>query len=199
VVQSNETLPADQMANWERWKESLIHLEDIKIPRTYLPGSFSNCKERSVYIFCDASELAIAAVGYLKTTSQRDECNVGFIMGRGKLAPPHGHTVPRPELCAAVLAVELACCISYHLSILIEEFSMYSDNRVVLGYICNTSRRFYTYVTNRVSFIQRMTKPVQWSFVPTERNPADQATRALPAQDLKDSAWINGPAQLMVD
>jgi hypothetical protein len=197
TVDWDETLPADQMENWERWKESLVHLEDIKIPRTYLPGSLSNCKEKSVHIFCDASELAIAAVGYLKTTSQKDECNVGFIMGRGKLAPPHGHTIPRLELCAAVLAVELACSISDHLSIPIEEFSMYSDSRVVLGYIFNTSRRFYTYVTNRVSFIQKMTKPVQWSYVPTEKNPADQATRALPAQDLKGSTWINGPAHLM--
>lgn len=197
AVDWDETLPAEQMGDWKRWKESLVHLEDIKIPRTYLPGSLSNCKEKSVHIFCDASELAIAAVGYLKTTSQKDECNVGFVMGRGKLAPPHGHTIPRLELCAAVLAVELACSISDHLSIPIDEFSMYSDSRVVLGYIYNTSRRFYTYVTNRVSFIQKMTKPVQWSFVPTERNPADQATRALPAQDLKDSAWIKGPAYLI--
>lgn len=56
----------------------------------------------------DASSTAIAAVAYLKTTDSDGEINVGFICGKAKLAPRPEITIPRLELCAAVLAVEIA-------------------------------------------------------------------------------------------
>ncbi|KAK0149700.1 hypothetical protein N1851_009554 [Merluccius polli] len=37
----------------------------------------------------------------------------------------------------------------------------------MLGYICNESRHFYVYISNRV----------EWQYVPTDENPADVATR----------------------
>ena len=33
---------------------------------------------------------------------------MGYIFGKTKVAPVHGHTISRLELCAAVLAVEVA-------------------------------------------------------------------------------------------
>ena len=189
-------LSSDQIEIWEHWRDSLVHLGNLKIPRTYAQLSLENCAHRSVHIFCDASEMAIAAVGYIKIMSHDNTDELGFVLGKSKLAPTHGHSVPRLELCAAVLAVEIGCSIADHLSLPIEEFNFYSDSKIVLGYIFNTTRRFYTYVTNRVSFIRKITKPEQWKFVSTEKNPADQATRALPAHQLKDSAWLNGPPHL---
>lgn len=48
-----------------------------------------------------------------------------------------GHTVPRVELCAAGLAVQLADVIYEQLKIDREDFSNYSDSQGVLGYIMN--------------------------------------------------------------
>ncbi|XP_056000809.1 uncharacterized protein LOC130046450 [Ostrea edulis] len=62
-------LSSDQIEVWERWKDSLVHLGNLKIPRTYAPMSLENCVHRSVHVFCDASEMAIAAVGYIKMAS----------------------------------------------------------------------------------------------------------------------------------
>lgn len=47
-------------------------------------------------------------VAYLRVIDTDGQCHVGFIMGKAKLAPSSAHTVPHLELCAAVLAVELA-------------------------------------------------------------------------------------------
>ena len=58
-----------------------------------------------------------------------------------------------------------------------DETFFYSDSRVVLGYIQNKTCRFYTYVSNRVDKILRLTKPEQWLYVNTADNPADCATR----------------------
>lgn len=49
------------------------------------------------------------------------------------------------------------------------------------------------YVNNRVQRIQKSTRPEQWKHVPTDQNPADQATRSVLAADLSHSMWLTGP------
>lgn len=42
-----------------------------------------------------------------RVTNDENQCHVGFIMGKAKLAPYPAHRIPCLELCAAVLAVEM--------------------------------------------------------------------------------------------
>ena len=44
--------------------------------------------------FCDASEKAIAAVVYLQGTLPDGRRNLGFVLGKAKVAPLHGHSIP---------------------------------------------------------------------------------------------------------
>ncbi len=74
---------------------------------------------------------------YLKITDFAGNNLIGFVMGKAKLSPGPEHTVPRLELCAAVLAVELADLISAELDLQLDAITYYSDSKVVLGYICN--------------------------------------------------------------
>ena len=71
------------------------------------------------------------------------------------------------------------------------------SSKVVLGYIGNQTRRFFTYVANRVEKIRSVSSPQQWTFVTTHLNPADDGTRGLPVENMKDSKWLNGPQFLM--
>ncbi|VDI02885.1 Hypothetical predicted protein [Mytilus galloprovincialis] len=82
----------------------LIAIETLRIPRTYVPY-LSKTATKELHVFSDASEKAIAAVAYLRTTDSSGEPNIGFILGKAKVAPTSGHTIPRLELSAAVLAV----------------------------------------------------------------------------------------------
>lgn len=117
-------------------------------------------------------------------------------MGKAKIAPHPEHTVPRLELCAAVLAVELAELITSEMDIDLKDIQLYTDSKVVLGYIYNETRRFYVYVNNSVLRIRRATHLTQWRYVPTDHNPADHATRAVAACNLKYTTWFTGPAFL---
>lgn len=67
---------------------------------------------------------------------------------------------------------------------------------MVLGYIYNTNRRFFVYVANRVTRIRKSTQPEQWHFVSTDQNPADCATRPVPASLLGQTNWFSGPLWL---
>ena len=191
----DDPLPEVFCEQWESWSSSLEQLSNIHIPRMFVPQSLSSVKNPEVLIFCDASEAAIAAAAYLKVEHQ-----IGFIMGKSKLAPLAGHTIPRLELCGAVLATEIGEFISDHLSIPNHSMKYFTDSKVVLRYIRNRTRRFYTYVSNRIAHIHAVSNPNQWSYVPTHLNPADAATRGS-VSDVKTSLdiWLAGPAHLCTE
>ena len=179
-------MPEDLVSRWQEWKQSLKEINQLEIPRTY--GSDATTSSRELHVFGDASEKGIAAVGYLRTTSQ-----VSFVLGKTKLSPKHATTMPRMELCAAVLAVELGSFINRTLGLPIDTTTYYSDSKVTLGYIQNRTRRFFIYVSNRVQRILSQSKPEQWNYVPTQHNPADLGTRRVAADELMDSVWLSGP------
>lgn len=196
TVDWDAPLSPEKEAEWNAWRGSLQDLMRFETPRAYTAVSLSKAVKKEIHVFADASIQAIAAVAYLKVTDSDATCHVGFIMGKAKLAPHPNHTVPRLELCAAVLAVDLAELIVRELDCKLDALEFYTDSKVVLGYICNETRRFYVYVSNRVQKIRRFTHPEQWHYVPTSSNPADVATRSVPATYLTETMWLTGPAFL---
>lgn len=147
-------------------------------------------------MFSDASTKAIGAVAYLRVIAEDGSCHVGFILDKAKLAPLSEPTIPRLELCAAVLAVEMAEVILDEMDIKTDAVKFYCDSKEVLGYIYNETKRFYVYVHNRIQRICQSTKPEQWIYVTSELNPADHASRAVPASHLAETTWLRGPAFL---
>ena len=185
-------LPGNREAEWTRWRDSLKDLQELQIPRTYTSFSPSSTLLKELCVFADASTMAIAAVAYLKATTGHTE--VGFIFGKAKLAPQPDLSIPRLELCAAVLAVEIAELIVGEMDLEVDCITYYSDSKVVLGYIPNQARRFFVYVNNRVQRIRQSTSPDQWRHVPTDHNPADHGSRSIQAALSSSTTWPSGPA-----
>lgn len=99
----DDPLPSDLEREWQQWRSSLKELEHINSPRCYGSGTTGKTvKERRV--FSEASSEAVAATAFLRTTNHEGNTEVSFVLGKAKLAPTGGHTIPRLELCAAVLA-----------------------------------------------------------------------------------------------
>ncbi|KAK3087380.1 hypothetical protein FSP39_005210 [Pinctada imbricata] len=193
----DEPLPQEFLHKWIEWKSTLKDLESLQIPCTFASCSLSMTKSKDLLIFSDASEMAIASVAYLRTTLHSGEQHIGFIIGKAKLAPKHGHTVPRLELCAAVMATELYSTIKDELDIQFDSVNFYTDSKVVIGYIQNQTKRFFTYVANRVEKIRRCSEPGNWNYVPSKHNPADEGTRSISVKDMQGSLWLNGPLDFL--
>ncbi|XP_062590301.1 uncharacterized protein LOC134251896 [Saccostrea cucullata] len=186
-------LPEEFQSRWDDWTQSLTRLGALNVPRKYLPIGFSQLQEKNVLIFTDASEVAIASVAYL-FHSHGGDINLGFIMGKSKVAPRPATSIPRLELCAAVLGVEIATIIRDQLDINADHFKFYTDSRIVLGYVYNRTKRFLTYVSNRVQRILSFSKSSQWNYIPTDQNPADHGTKSTIDSALYDS-WLSGPIE----
>ncbi|XP_070550671.1 uncharacterized protein [Ptychodera flava] len=132
----------------------------------------------------------------MRLINHEDNVNVSFILGKAKVNPTHAVSIPRLELCAAVLATELAQKITSEIGLNIDNVIYHTDSEIVLGYINNTSKRFHVYVANRVEKIHNISSPHQWRHVSTHENPADIASRSIPAPKLNSTIWLSGPAFL---
>ena len=86
-------------------------------------------------VLSDASELSRAACAYLRLTSVSGEQRLGFVIGKTKLAPKHGHTVPRLELCAVVLATEMYDAIAMEFDTSFDAVYFFADSKMVIDYI----------------------------------------------------------------
>lgn len=193
----DELMSEDLLSEWEKWKVSLKDLESLE--RRFSTFPLKDAITKELHMYSDASKEAIGTVAYLKIYDSQGNSEHGFVMGKSKIAPSHGHTIPSLELCAAVLAVEVANFLVEHLDITVDKTRFYTDSMVVLGYINNETRRFYTYVSNRVDKIRKSSEASQWSYVRTHNNPADQATRPTTASNLENSIWLKGPPSVSCD
>ncbi|XP_035985471.1 uncharacterized protein LOC118558973 isoform X4 [Fundulus heteroclitus] len=103
-------------------------------------------------------------------------------------------TIPRLELTAAVLAVRVNKLLQKELQIQLEKPVFWTDSTTVLKYISSETRRFHTFVANRISVIREATDVNQWRYVSSKENPADDASRGMRAEEfLKCRRWIHGP------
>ncbi|XP_078330327.1 uncharacterized protein LOC111129274 [Crassostrea virginica] len=188
----DEPLPDHLLLEWDKWRSNLPKLETLRIPRVMV-SNLCESHKKELLIYCDASEHAIATVCYLHVSYANGSTSTGFVLGKAKVAPVSGHTIPRLELCAAVLAVDVAQLVKDHLQIDVNDIKFFSDSRVVLGYINNDKKRFYVYVANRVAHIRKFSDPSQWYYIRSEMNPADVSTRGISADDIQTSIWLHGP------
>lgn len=87
-----------------------------------------------------------------------------------------------------MLASEIGSTVLEQVNLTFDEVKLYSDRKVVLGYINNRTRRFFNYVSNRVDKIHRLTKTEQWNYIPSEHNPANCGTRGLLVETLHEGS-----------
>lgn len=115
-------------------------------------------------------------------------------MAKSRVAPIKPMSIPRLELTAAVVAVNVATMLKSELDYEDLRTMFYSDSEVVLGYINNDARRFHTYVGNRVQHIRGRSKPEYWHHVSGKDNPADEASCGLAVREILDNQkWFTGP------
>ena len=129
--------------------------------------------------------------------NQRNEVHVSFLMAKSRVAPIKPISIPRLELTAAVVSVNVTRMLKSELDVDNVQCYYYTDSEIVIGYINNDARRFHVYVGNRVQHIRDRSSPEEWFHVPGKGNPADEASRGLTAKELIQSKrWFKGPSFL---
>ncbi|XP_061400562.1 uncharacterized protein LOC133336292 [Musca vetustissima] len=176
----DDSLLAATEAEWKRFVLSYPHVNSIRIPRLvqYVPGCSSE-----LHVFSDASTKAYAGVVYIRVESPDGKIFVNLLSCKTKVAPLKSVSLPRLELCGAVLASDLLKTIVREIDIEFSRIYCWTDSTIVLGWLKKTPSTWTTFVANRVSRIQENIGNYNWYHVKSEENPADLGSEVHPRQN----------------
>ena len=103
-VDWDDALPEDVVCKWLTWVKELPHISKIRIPRW--TGFTPHTRVVELHGFADASKLAYGAVLYLRLATET-EVLISLQVAKSKVAPVKTLSIPRIEICAAVLLVRV--------------------------------------------------------------------------------------------
>ncbi|GFT85210.1 integrase catalytic domain-containing protein [Trichonephila clavipes] len=193
----NDLLPAEEYREWQQFLVSLENINNIEIPRRILVA-FPEVIE--IHGFADASERCYGAAVYCKSKTLKSETLVRLITSKSRVALIKSLTIPRLELCAAVLLAKLVKRVVAALQLETAELYLWSDSMIVLEWLRKEPMDLKTFVQNRVAKIQELYPNQLWRHVPSDQNPADLVSRGVdPDKLLQQNLWFNGPTFLSGD
>lgn len=193
-VSWDDPLPPHLGLIWSNFASQLPAISQISLPRFI--GQSSD--EVHLIGFCDASERGYAAVLYIRTVDNHLP-RVTLLKSKTRVAPVKTMTIPRLELCAALLLAKLyESVMDSFSSFPCLQIHLFSDAQIVLTWLQTPPHQLKIFVSNRVQQILAITPLFMWKHVPTHLNPADLASRGAAPQDLiQNSFWWTGPQFLL--
>ncbi|XP_008180992.1 uncharacterized protein LOC103308762 [Acyrthosiphon pisum] len=175
-VQWDEPLPNSIQDEWKEYRTSLMSLNELVVPRK-IKGD-CNIINIQIHGFADASIEAYGCCLFLRNTNSDGVHTSKLICAKSKVAPLKVVSLPRLELCAAILLVRLASRVIPKIQLDVSKKYFWSDSNIVLAWITSQSTKWRrTFVTHRVGEIQEKTSVADWNHVDTKDNPADIISR----------------------
>jgi len=102
----DEEMPKKGLHRWEKWLSSLPQLRNVSLPRFNL-NSYENMQKCQLHVFSVASTTGCGAVCYLRAVDRNGNVSCTLAMSKARLVSKGETSIPRLELIAAVMAVQL--------------------------------------------------------------------------------------------
>ncbi|CAI6360799.1 unnamed protein product [Macrosiphum euphorbiae] len=181
-------VPPHIQLEWETYNNYLNELNSFNIPRWL--GSDKK-KQIEIHGFADASMKAYGACIYMRTTDTEGIIKSQLVCAKSRIAPVNVISIPRLELCAALLLSRLIDVIIPALRLNISRRYLWTDSTVTLAWIAAESSKWKTFVANRVGEIHTLTDRAEWGHVTSNDNPADVLSRGCTPSELKyNTQWL---------
>ncbi|XP_075990248.1 uncharacterized protein LOC142985891 [Anticarsia gemmatalis] len=144
----DDKLPKNIHQEWQSIKCDLVNINNVEIPRWL--GYDDTCR-LELHGFCDASQKAYGCVIYIKVIKQ-NKVDIKLIVGKSRLVPCKKEvSLPRLELCGALLLSEVMIKIKQALSPDVDiKVHGWTDSMAVLGWLQGNPDRWKPFVSNRV-------------------------------------------------
>ncbi|XP_076377131.1 uncharacterized protein LOC117220354 [Megalopta genalis] len=190
----DESLPQSLHAQWQRFRGEIPAVSELRIPRRVLQVQ----RDVSIHGFSDASERAYGAAVYLRSRASDGSWVVFLLCAKSRVAPLKTVSLPRLELCGAVLLARLIARVRKALKIKALRIHCWTDSQVVLAWLKDSPSRWKTFIANRVAEVQTLTEITSWGHVISSDNPADLLSRGASPTVLKgNKLWWHGPDWLI--
>lgn len=191
----DDPVPDEMYNQWVCLFRDMYELEKVKFKRCIKPDSAIG--NPTLVMYSDASNVAYSTCAYIRFKLQNGTYSAQLLAAKSRIAPIRQITIPRLELCAAVLSSRLRNVIKKETNFVFEKVFHIVDSLIVRSQIQKESHGFGTFVGTRIAEIQTLTDTNEWWWVASDDNAADYATRPQHPSNLgSDSAWQKGPEYL---
>ncbi|GFV72622.1 DUF1758 domain-containing protein [Trichonephila clavipes] len=133
-----EELPDSLARQWRVFQDQLPLLTNIKIPRCIL---IPQAIDVQVHGFCDSSEKAYWAVIYIRSKDATQTVVSRLLTSKTRVSSVKPQSLPRLELCSALLLVNLLQATLPTLTVPISETLAWSDSKITLAWLKSEPRR----------------------------------------------------------
>ncbi|XP_011700862.1 PREDICTED: uncharacterized protein LOC105457721 [Wasmannia auropunctata] len=190
----DESVPQNIYTEWLDFVNQFELINQISVSRKLL---VEDACDIQIHGFCDASSIGYGACLYVLSTDRRGNTVVRLLCAKSRVAPLKPVTIPRLELCGALLLARLYFEVSGALRVMPTRTFFWCDSTVVLHWLNTSPHLLNSFVANRVAEIQKLTTSCEWRHVKSEDNPADALSRGqLPRAFIRNLMWFAGPAWL---
>lgn len=190
-------LPIDLKNQWLSFLKDLKEINNLEISRQALISHYITIE---IHGFSDASCKAYGACVYIRCCISNNNFYAKLMCAKSRVAPLKQISLPRLELCGAVLLANLLKKCEIALKVSFNQKYFWSDSMITLAWIKADSSRWKTFVANRVGEIQTLCDPNDWNFVKSSENPADLLSRGVSPSFLCSSElWWKGPSWFYSD
>lgn len=179
------------------WDQPVSNAIQAKFQGFYDDLQALNTIDQEMHVFSDASEKGYGACVCLRSNAGNDTYNTKLLRAKGKVAPIKQLTLPRLELCAALLGAKLAQKVRSALNIVFTRCIFWSDSTITYYWIQGSLEKWRTFVSNQVSMIQCLTDSSEWRHIRSQDNSADCISRVVSASEIGSrDLWWHGPPWL---
>ncbi|XP_062538341.1 uncharacterized protein LOC134206628 [Armigeres subalbatus] len=176
---------------WQELQRALSYLHKVQVPRCVIS---SNVMFYELHGFSDASSVAYGACVYIRSIFLDKTATMSLLTSKSKLAPLHDLSIPRKELCGALLLTRLIKKVIAELKMEFQEIVLWCDSTIVLAWIKKPLNELKLFVRNRITVIQDETNNFRWEYISSENNPADIVSRGqIPRVLEANRLWWQGP------
>nr|CAH7752097.1 unnamed protein product [Callosobruchus chinensis] len=148
----DQPLPNNILTSWLEFSTDLDQLNDLLIKRKVTCDNYSQI---SLHGFADASESSYGACIYVVSRNANGDESSNLLCAKSKVAPLKSLTMPRLELCAALVLAQLTSKVRNSLDNEFDNVYCWSDSTIVLGWLHTSPNLLKPFVSNRVAEIQR--------------------------------------------
>ncbi|XP_068203032.1 uncharacterized protein [Palaemon carinicauda] len=151
-IKWDDPLDDSMMNEWKAFFKELYGLESLTFRRPLKP--YNAFGKPNLVIFSDGSTQAYGACAYVRWQISDNKFGSSLIMAKNKIAPVKQMSIPRLELCGALIAARMRELIVKEFSWEFESVYHIVDSTIVRSQIQKESHGFNTFVAVRIAEIQ---------------------------------------------